>query len=126
MILNTNKIDKFRRDNKVSQQKFSAKIGISTNGYQKIIESGKTTTETLLSIAQVMGVHPGELFSGDYKIDDNKPSKIEESPNKYAIPAKSCTSCAEKERTIRILENSVDDLRRELAAFNRSRNANTG
>lgn len=88
MNLDFSKIERIREAKNITIAELSNKAGFAPVSYHKMKKdgAGNPKTSNLIGMAEALGVHPGELFTGNYK-PTNQPHTVKEEKGAYTLPA---------------------------------------
>jgi transcriptional regulator with XRE-family HTH domain len=115
------KIDRLRKDKKITQKELSESIGKTREWYGHILRARKMMVGDLEKIAETLGVSPSFFFQSDYAtnnqtstVKEPNPNKIENMTNLIESQKKNIASL---EKNVALLEEKVMKLEHRLADY---------
>jgi len=84
-MLDINKIEDLRKENKLTQEEMAKKIGLTANGYQKAIYRKDFKTSTITLMAKEFKLYEAYFFKNVNKYENIDKSMVEEPTEVYNI-----------------------------------------
>lgn len=112
----------------LTQKDIADTVGVSKTTFSNwMTKKVGITAEQIPVIAKALHVSISELYGEQINLLEQPTVRTNQDPHeKYATVTEPCNSCADKERIIKAQEQHIEDLRRQVAAFNQSGSARTG